>query len=480
MITTLCWVPRNSLRAVPSAVKPSEEEMRAMMEQLGMDDEEKAQPSTGASMEEDEGTDAKKGTVGDIAEELKMDDYDKEDQGVSMFLGGRNLTVHNSNSNDPYITAQDPDEDSEEDDAVISSTDFVLLAGHTEQEYSSVEVHVFDKEESSIYVHHNIVIPSFPLSTAYIRPSTASSGNDNAPLNFVAVGTFEPGIEIWNLDMVNAMEPTVCLGGREAPKPVTMSRKKRPGNKKKKGKKKKKGLKELMMGELKKGSHSAAVMTLSSNGFDKSCLASGSADNSVKIWDINTQACKNTFGHHSDKVQSVEWNPTEAAILLTGGYDGNACCLDIRDSKSIKRYKIDGEVQSMSWNPNNPAIFAASSDTGVIMFYDVRKGSQTKPLFTIGAHDGEVGGVCFNPSSRYPHMLASCSEDKTVKIWDLRSKPVCIEKKEMKIGQVLTIEFNKEDPEILAAGGSEGKVALWDIASSPTIVKKYPMPKTKK
>lgn len=34
----------------------------------------------------------------------------------------------------------------------------------------------------------------------------------------------------------------------------------------------------------------------------RQALASGSADMSVKIWDVTTQACQHTFTHHTDKV----------------------------------------------------------------------------------------------------------------------------------------------------------------------------------
>jgi hypothetical protein len=31
--------------------------------------------------------------------------------------------------------------------------------------------------------------------------------------SFVAIGTFDPAIEIWDLDVVDALQPTAVLGG---------------------------------------------------------------------------------------------------------------------------------------------------------------------------------------------------------------------------------------------------------------------------
>ena len=64
--------------------------------------------------------------------------------------------------------------------------------------------------EANIYVHHEIMLPAFPLSLAWLdcNPSGAEASG-----NFVAVGTFMPEIEIWNLDMIDSVEPAATLGG---------------------------------------------------------------------------------------------------------------------------------------------------------------------------------------------------------------------------------------------------------------------------
>lgn len=45
----------------------------------------------------------------------------------------------------------------------------------------------------------------------------------------------------------------------------------------------------------------------------------------TQVWDLATQECKQTLNHHNGKVQAVAWNPAEAAVLLSGGFDKRAC-----------------------------------------------------------------------------------------------------------------------------------------------------------
>lgn len=64
--------------------------------------------------------------------------------------------------------------------------------------------------EPNVYVHHDIMLPAFPLCLAWLD-CDPRGGSERA--NLCAVGTMDPGIEIWDLDVLDAVEPVACLGG---------------------------------------------------------------------------------------------------------------------------------------------------------------------------------------------------------------------------------------------------------------------------
>jgi periodic tryptophan protein 1 len=73
-------------------------------------------------------------------------------------------------------------------------------------------------------------------------------------------------------------------------------------------------------------------MSLSLNPFQPEYLASGSADTTVKIWDLEEQVCKaNLTELHKNKVQLVRWNLNNEQLLLTGGYDRVINVVDVRE-----------------------------------------------------------------------------------------------------------------------------------------------------
>ena len=61
--------------------------------------------------------------------------------------------------------------------------------------------------QGNLYVHHDVLLTDFPLCLSWMGCSTAG---DNG--SYVAVGSFDPAIEVWNLDEMDPVEPICLLG----------------------------------------------------------------------------------------------------------------------------------------------------------------------------------------------------------------------------------------------------------------------------
>jgi periodic tryptophan protein 1 len=114
------------------------------------------------------------------------------------------------------------------------------------------------------------MLSAFPLHIEWLKVNLSSINSNNPTRgNYAIVSSFLPEIEIWNLDLTEAIQPDAILGGeaisnKKKPKKFTNTQKK-----------------------FKPGSHTDAVTTLSLNHSNLSVLASGSVDSTVKIWDIS-------------------------------------------------------------------------------------------------------------------------------------------------------------------------------------------------
>lgn len=62
---------------------------------------------------------------------------------------------------------------SEEDqeDYKIKKSDGLAVVGKVENEFSSLEVYIYEKEKYNCYVHHEVQLASFPLCLEFVGAS---------------------------------------------------------------------------------------------------------------------------------------------------------------------------------------------------------------------------------------------------------------------------------------------------------------------
>lgn len=135
--------------------------------------------------------------------------------------------------------------------------------------------------------------------------------------------------------MMNAIEPVLTLGQQQAPN-YTLN---------KKGKKKKEKDSQVI------DSHTDSVLCLSLNAFRPNILASGSADHSIKLWDLQKAASVFTYSDiHSDKVQQVKFNLKEESVLVSAGFDKVLSLMDVRSQGTKMTHMLSSEVESIHWD----------------------------------------------------------------------------------------------------------------------------------
>jgi len=343
-----------------------------------------------------------------IRAEYGLDDYDEDTEGSLMTGAGMaGLMYFDSNKDDPYINVKDLEEE-ERGESLIKSSDNLFVAGKMEEEYSCLDVYVYNEEEGNCYVHHDILIDSFPLCLEWLSFDPCSEEKSG---NYIALGTMEPEIQIWDLDVIDTIEPVFVLGEK----------------KKKKKKKKKPALEEATEKLI---GHSDSVLSLSWNRNVKKILASGSADKTVLLWDMSQGTPVHCLKHHTDKVQSISWHPVEAQSLLTASFDKTAIVVDCQSPGVFKSWSLTGECEQVLWDTHSPFNFFVSTDDGVVAYYDVRTND---PVFKINAHEKEVTGIAV--SKHIPGCLTTVSADESIKVWNYTSnKPSCVMSRDLKMG----------------------------------------------
>ena len=407
--------------------------------------------------------------VDDDLKEYDLEHYDSDvvdgdGETMAMFGNAQSLAYHQSNADDPYITFQEnEDEDEEREELQILATDNMVVAAKVEDEVAHLEVYVYEDEADNLYVHHDVMLPAIPLCVEWLDlPAGKAIADPNVKGNYVAVGTMDPDIEVWDLDSIDCMYPNAILGqGSDEGKAE-------PGQEKKRRKRKR----------SKKANddyHVDAVLSLAANRHHRNLLASASADKTVKLWDLNTTQCAKSYSYHTDKVCSITWHPKQTTVLLSGSYDRTILAADMRaPDATVPRWAVESDVENVTWDPHDPNFFYITTENGVVHYHDIRSAPPTpelsRPVWTLQAHDESVASFDVNPT--IPGFLATGSMDKEVKLWNVQaSGPSMIVSRNLGVGKVFTTKFGP-DPEVafrLAVAGSKGAMQIWDTSTNPAI-----------
>ncbi|CAN1273879.1 Periodic tryptophan protein 1 homolog [Linum perenne] len=208
MIPTLSWLTKGVAKSIPAVAEPlSREEIEELLKSGSLQ-----AGGESRSEAEDDGN-----MYVDQLAELDMENYDNEDEVVEIFSSGLGDVYYPSNDLDPYLRDNDDVDSEEEEDLAIKANDAVIVCARNEDELSHLEVwicEVSDDGDLNMYIHHQVNLSAFPLCVAWL--DCPLKGGEKG--NFIAVGSMEPAIEIWDLDIVQAVawnhhEAQILLSG---------------------------------------------------------------------------------------------------------------------------------------------------------------------------------------------------------------------------------------------------------------------------
>ena len=203
--------------------------------------------------------------------------------------------------------------------------------------------------------------------------------------------------------------------------------------------------------------HTNTVNTLAFKP-ESSTLASGSDDDTIRIWDLTWDAWRSrpvrTLRGHRNDVKAVAWSP-DGTIIASAGEDRTVRLWNPDSGKNTATLRgHERTVEAVAWSPDG-TMLASGSDDDTIRIWDAT--TTDSPLYVLEGHTGNVNTLAFHPTNS---ILASGSSDGTIHLWN----PATGAHKTTLTGHnrsVNTIAWNS-DGSLLVSGSSDDTIRLWE------------------
>ncbi|WVZ58867.1 hypothetical protein U9M48_009093 [Paspalum notatum var. saurae] len=172
------------------------------------------------------------------------------------------------------------------------------------------------------------------------------------------------------------------------------------------------------------------------------------------------------FSGHTDEGYAIDWNPHVTGRLVSGDcnkfihlWEPTSNNWNIDLSPFVGHSK---SVEDLQWSPMEADVFASCSVDKTIAIWDIRTGK--KPCITVKAHNSDVNVISWNRLASF--IIASGCDDGSFSVRDLRliKEDSLIAHFEYHKKAITSIEWSPYEASALAVSSEDHQLTIWDLS----------------
>lgn len=173
-----------------------------------------------------------------------------------------------------------------------------------------------------------------------------------------------------------------------------------------------------------------------------------SADGTLRLWDLETNGCRQTF--EGQNARCLAWGSGGRVI---SGFKRSVHVLDVVTGRCLREMEgHEGDVYCVQLDAEEKRALSGARD-GTVRLWDVETG---RCLRVIEAHDYHVHAVAWARDQR-----RAVSVSREVRLWDIESGE-CLRTLQGHEDTIRSIQWSADERQVLT-GAHDGTVRLWDV-----------------
>ncbi len=185
---------------------------------------------------------------------------------------------------------------------------------------------------------------------------------------------------------------------------------------------------------------------------DAKLLATASADNNARLWNVESGELIAKMPHEDDVIEVVF--SADSSRLATASDDKTARVWSTDDGAQLQVFEHEDGVTAVAFSGGGRFLTSVGKDNSIVI-WEIDKALKLHKM----QHDGAVTDIVFNPDDR---RFATASHDNSARIWDA-GRGVELARFDHD-DDVSAIAFSA-DGEFLITGSWDKTARIWDVAS---------------